>query len=222
VRVCDVCVLYLGTCVHIQLVIATSIFSHAFHTFRENVLFYVAFSRFRTNTCCPSGVSSAIVLTFYVVRLYPEDPFMMWFIVSCIWNQHDRFRMFCMLVIILVKQWPTCMKELGEFKEWNSYCHYTCSLIVIESLQTSVFFYYRCISVVYDYHFYFVTVTLNLRRLHLCVLMAFSFEYWLLEYDTSTYLEQWLALSVLHLFTFCCPSWQGNLLIFPCSLCLLR
>lgn len=132
------------------------------------------------------------------------------------------FRMFYMLVIILVKQWPTCMKELGEFKEWNSYCHYTCSLIVIESLQTSVFFYYRCISFVYDYHFYFVTVTLNLCRLLLCVLMAFGFEYWLLADDTDTYLEQWLALSVLHVFTFCCPSWQGNLLIFPCSLCLLR
>jgi len=71
-----VCLAFRNICVHIQLVTATSIFSHAFHTFRENVLFYVAFSRFLTNTCCPSGVSSAIALTFYVVLLYSEDPLM--------------------------------------------------------------------------------------------------------------------------------------------------
>lgn len=133
-----------------------------------------------------------------------------------------------MLVTIFVKwdvsrkQWPTCMKEVGELKEWHSYCHYTCFLIVIESLQTIVFFYCRCISVMYDYHIYFVIVTLNLSRLFLFVLVAFCFEYWLLEDDTDTNLEPWLVLSVLYVFAFCRPSWQGNLLIFPCSPSLLR
>lgn len=68
----------------------------------------------------------------------------------------------------------------------------------------------------------FVIVPTNLHRLLLFALIVFCFEYWLLEVDTHTYLEQWLALSVLYIFAFCCPSWQGNLLIFPCSPCLLR
>jgi len=94
----------------------------------------------------------------------------------------------------------------------------------VEGLQTSVLFYCRCISVMCDYHLYFVIVILNLHvyRLLLLVLMAFCFEYWLIEDDTDTSLEQWLALSVLYIFAFCCPTWQGNLLIFPCSPCLLR
>jgi len=74
----------------------------------------------------------------------------------------------------------------------------------------------------YDYHIYFVIVTLNLSRLFLFVLVAFCFEYWLLEDDTDTNLEPWLVLSVLYVFAFCRPSWQGNLLIFPCSPSLLR
>jgi hypothetical protein len=47
----------------------------------------------------------------------------------------------------------------------------------VEGLQTSVLFYCRCISVMYDYHIYFVIVTLNLYRLFLFVLMAFCFEF---------------------------------------------
>jgi hypothetical protein len=121
---------------------------------------------------------------------------------------------------VLRKQWPTCMKEVGELKEWNSYCHYTSSLIVIEILRTIVLFYCRCISVMYDYHIYFVIV--NLPRLLLYVLMVFCSEYWILVEDIVTNLEQWLALSVLYIFALCCPSWQETLLIFPCSLCLHR
>jgi hypothetical protein len=71
-----VCLAYKNICVHIRLVTATCVFSHVFHTFREDVLFYTAFSRFPMNTCCPSEESSAIVLTFYVVLLYFVDPIM--------------------------------------------------------------------------------------------------------------------------------------------------
>jgi hypothetical protein len=54
-----------------------------------------------------------------------------------------------------------------------------------------------------DYHIYFIIVLVNLRMLLLFVLMAFCFEYWLLEDDTDTNLEQWLALSVLYVCVVC-------------------
>lgn len=49
------CHAFKNICVHISFVTAACIFSHVFHTFRENVLFYSAFSRFLMNTCCHLG-----------------------------------------------------------------------------------------------------------------------------------------------------------------------
>jgi hypothetical protein len=147
-------------------------------------MFFVLFGRMFYFTLLFLG----FVWTRAVAREYCQQlsrHFMLFFILwTSLWcdlssDVHETsmvdFRIFFfMLVTIFVnwdvsrKQWPTCMKEVGELKEWHSYCHCSCSLIVIESLQTIVLFYCRYISVMYDYYIYFVIVTLNLSRLLIC------------------------------------------------------